>query len=165
METIKVNDSRIYSMMFLFDLHTGFLAKVLEGISDEDAQKRLDTKANHIAWLIGSLVHQRYEMLKDLGVEKSHNGHELFKDNKGIQEGVTYPSLADYQKDWDAVSPLIREKLVYADAASFDKMIDMGGMKMTAFELFGFSTYREANIIGQVALWRRLLGYDAMKYM
>ena len=41
----------------------------------------------------------------------------------------------------------------------------MPGMKMTYYELITFIIYREANIIGQLALWRRLLGYEAMKYM
>jgi hypothetical protein len=46
-----------------------------------------------------------------------------------------------------------------------DSEFEMPEMKMTYFELFTFMIYREANMIGQIALWRRLLGYDAMKYM
>ena len=42
--------------------------------------------------------------------------------------------------------------------------MDMGGMKMTYHELISFTIYREANMIGQLALWRRLLGYPALKY-
>jgi hypothetical protein len=45
-----------------------------------------------------------------------------------------------------------------------DSMFDMGGMKMTYYELISFTIYREASIIGQLALWRRLLGYPALKY-
>jgi hypothetical protein len=41
----------------------------------------------------------------------------------------------------------------------------MPGDSMRFYELVSFMTYREANCIGQIALWRRLLGYDAMKYM
>jgi hypothetical protein len=41
----------------------------------------------------------------------------------------------------------------------------MPEMRMTYFDLIAFIIYREANIIGQIALWRRLLGYEAMKYM
>jgi hypothetical protein len=36
---------------------------------------------------------------------------------------------------------------------------------MSLYELITFSIYREANIIGQIALWRRLLGYPGMRYM
>jgi hypothetical protein len=41
----------------------------------------------------------------------------------------------------------------------------MPGESMTHFDLIAFIIYREANCIGQIALWRRLLGYEAMKYM
>jgi hypothetical protein len=41
----------------------------------------------------------------------------------------------------------------------------MEGFKMAHFDLITFIIYREANIIGQIALWRRLLGKEAMKYM
>jgi hypothetical protein len=165
METIKVKDSRVYSLVALYDLHTGFFSKAIDGISDDDAHNRLNTKANHIAWLTGSLVEQRYEMGRHLGIEKKQAGNEFFKDNKGIQNGTRYPALADFTKDWDAINAELRNAFVNTSAEQFDKSIDMGGMKMTLYELVTFIIYREANIIGQIALWRRLLGYEAMKYM
>ena len=39
------------------------------------------------------------------------------------------------------------------------------GYEMRHYDLVTFIIYREANCIGQIALWRRLLGYEAMKYM
>lgn len=56
MET-KTVSSRMQSLLFLYDMQTPFFAKVIVDISDEDAHNRLQTKANHIAWLAGSLVH------------------------------------------------------------------------------------------------------------
>ena len=53
-----------------------------------------------------------------------------------------------------------------ASEDQLDQEIDMGGgQKMTFYDFLGFFIYREANIIGQIALWRRLLDYPAMKYM
>lgn len=52
---IEVKDSRLYGLMALYDMHSDFYGKVLEGISDESALNRLDTNANHIAWLAGSI--------------------------------------------------------------------------------------------------------------
>ncbi|WP_235969763.1 hypothetical protein [Pedobacter planticolens] len=46
-----------------------------------------------------------------------------------------------------------------------DKMLEFPGMSFPMFEMVSFNIYREANCIGQIALWRRLLNYDAMKYM
>jgi len=91
-------------------------------------------------------------------------GDELFKDNKGIQDDAKYPTLAEYLKDWRMISPIAREALVMIDDKKLDSEMDMGFMKMTYYELISFTIYREASIIGQLALWRRLLNYPALKY-
>ena len=167
MERIKIQvaDNRVYGLLYLYDLHTGLLAKALEGIPDDAAHNRLETKANHIAWLTGSLVQQRFELARHVGIEKQQAAFELFRNNKGIEDETSYPSLDSFQTDWHAVSPFLRDALTSATTETLDREIDMGEMKMSFFELLGFIIYREANIIGQIALWRRLLGYPAMKYM
>ena len=162
METQTV--SRMQSLVVLYDMHTTFFKKALEGIREEDTHQRLNTKANHIAWLAGTLLEQRYAIARDSGIQMYQSSYELFKDNKGIQEGVTYPSLAQYKADWDTISPITREVLVNVSDDQLDGQIDMGGMKMSLYEMASFGIYREANCIGQLALWRRLLCYEPMKY-
>lgn len=168
-KNVTVADSRMFGYVVLYDMQTQFFRSVIEDISDEDAGKRLDTKANHIAWLTGSLVEQRFEQAHLFGVPDTtmqQAAHELFKDHKGIQDGVTYPSLAALLKDWELITPVLREALIKADARQLDHNLEfMPGYNATVFELTSFFIYREANCIGQIALWRRLLGYEAMKYM
>jgi ERCC4-type nuclease len=162
----KPASSRIFSLIVLYDMHTKFFASVLEGIADKDTHNRLNTKANHIAWLTGSLVEQRFEIANELGSDLKQEAHELFKDNKGIQDGVTYPLLATFKKDWEKITPALRDILTNASDEKLDESFEMmPGMRMTYYELLTFIIYREANCIGQIALWRRLLGYEAMKYM
>ncbi len=164
MET-KTVSNRMFSLVVLFDMHTKFLAKALAGISDKDAHNRLNTKANHVAWLTGSLVQQRYELAKQLGIDGRQSADELFTDNKGIQDEITYPSLAEFKKDFDRVTPDLRNALISVSDDKLDQKFEMmPGMQMTYYELISFMTYREASIIGQIALWRRLLGYEALKY-
>ena len=163
MET-KTTSTRMQSLIVLYDMHTTFFKNVLEGISEKDTHNRLNTKANHIAWLAGSLVEQRYGIAKDIGIDMEQTAHDLFKDNKGIQDNVTYPSLAQYKKDWDMISPDARKAFAEVTDEKLDGEIEMGGMKMTLYDMTTFTIYREANCIGQIALWRRLLGYEAMKY-
>jgi hypothetical protein len=166
MEDIRVNDSRLFSIVVLFDMHTTFFGSVIEGISAEDAQKRLNTKANHVSWLAGSLVQQRYELANTFGIDEKQSANDLFKDNLGIQDQLTYPSLESYHNDWLSITPRLRKALTSADAHRLNIQFEMmPGMMMSIFDLVTFVTYREANHIGQMALWRRLLGYDAMKYM
>lgn len=147
-------------------MHTTYLNNALEGIADEDAQNRLNTKANHIAWLTGSLVQQRYEIANQYGVEGTQRADELFKDNRGIQDGFVYPGLDQFKKDWEHISLDLRRALSNATTEKLDSLFEMmPGMHLTYYDLITFVIYREANCIGQIALWRRLLGYEAMKYM
>ena len=156
----------MYSLVVLYDMHTTFLRNALDAISDKDAQNRLNTKANHIGWLTGSLVEQRYDIARHLGVDRTQSAHELFKDNKGIQDNITYPPLAQFKNDWESISPLLREAFVKVEDKKLEESFEMmPEMRMTYYDLISFIIYREANIIGQLALWRRLLGYEAMKYM
>ncbi len=164
--TTKTTSSRMHSLLILFDMQTTFFFSVTDGISDKDTQNRLNTKANHVAWLTGSLVEQRFEIANMLGKEGKQEAHELFKNNKGIQDGVDYPPLASFKKDWEKITPLLRDALANVTDQKLDESFEMmPGMKMTYFDLVTFIIYREANCIGQIALWRRLLGYEAMKYM
>ncbi len=163
---INANSSRMYSLIVLYDMQTTYFRNVLEGITDSDAHKRLETRANHVAWLAGSLVQQRFEIGELLGLSEKSQAHALFAANKGIQDGVTYPSLDVFRKDWDTITPLLRDKLMSVDDARLDEEFEMmPEYKMSHYDLICFMIYREANCIGQIALWRRLLGYEPMRYM
>lgn len=162
---IKPISNRLYGILVLFEMHTDFLIRALDGIKEEDAQKRLDTKANHIAWITGSIVNGRYYLAKSFGIELNSVTDELFKDNRGIIDDAIYPSLAELKKDWEKISPLLQDALINATEEKLDEMYKMPGMEITLFEMISFSTYRDANCIGQIALWRRLLDYPGMNYM
>ena len=109
MDAAKVNDQRMFSLIVLYDMQTTFFRNVLDGISDEDAHRRLDTKANHVAWLAGSLVQQRYEIANMLGVEGAQEANDLFENNQSIKDRLTYPPLDQFRKDWETISPKLRE--------------------------------------------------------
>ncbi|SFH46011.1 hypothetical protein [Pedobacter insulae] len=157
--------NRLYALIDLFDLHTTYFNNALEGISDENSLNRLGTKANHIAWLAGSLVQERYELANLFGSSLKSSANELFKDHKGIQEGAVYPSLDSYKNDWKQISPDLKEHLLKATEEELDRILEFPEMSFPMYEMISFQMYREANCIGQIALWRRLLNYEAMKYM
>ena len=110
------------------------------------------------------MVEQRYDITKQAGTALKHTGSELFENYKGIQAETIYPKLSEYKKDWETISPILREILINTSDEQLETIIDMGSFKMSTYEMMTFMIYREASIIGQIALWRRLLGYDAMKY-
>lgn len=162
MET--TNSTRTIALLTLFDYHTGFLPKALNGMSEESMHNRLNTEANHPAWLAGALIQQRILMSGEKGKELTQAGNELFAGYKGIQPGTKYPANTEYLEDWKRITPVAREALISIDDAKLDSDFRMGGETMKYYDLISFSIYREANMIGQLALWRRLLGYPAIKY-
>ncbi|MEO8147731.1 MAG: DinB family protein [Bacteroidia bacterium] len=166
MEATTERKSSMHTLIDLYDWHTKLYKNAIESISDKDAQNRLNTKANHVAWLAGSLVHERYELAKFLNVNLKPTSHELFMDHKGIQDNVTYPSLTEFKKDWETISPVLRNAL---DNVSIEQLhgpdpYEMPGENLTFLDSITACTDRESYCIGQIGLWRRLLGYDAMKY-
>lgn len=160
----KTASTRTEGLLALFDMQTDFLKRALVGMSEEDMHNRLNTQANHPAWLAGALVAQRYLMASEIRPDLKQTGAELFGMGTGIKDGVKYPTNDEYLKDWETITPFAREGLMKIDDAKLDSTLDMGGMKMPWMEMITFTLYREASIIGQLALWRRLLGHPAMKY-
>jgi hypothetical protein len=163
MQTQTVS-TRTTALVSLFDNQTRFFGRALEGFKEEDMYNRLNTPANHAAWLAGAAVQQRFNMASETGSGLKQTGAELFANFKGIQDDAKYPTITEYLEDWEKITPEAREALVKIDDKKLDSVIDMGGFKMTYYELICFTIYREASIIGQLALWRRLLGYPSLKY-
>lgn len=159
-------DERLDAALIQYDLHSKLFDNVLEGISDVDATVRLNGQTNHIAWLAGSLLYQRFECTNLVGnpTEKPAS-YELFKDFKGIQE-QKYPSIQEFKNDWARVSPQLRASL---SSISTEKLntyapFKMGEHEVTVYEVIVFNMHREAYFIGQIGILRKYFGYPAMKY-
>lgn len=164
METKEMKKTSVDSFIGLYDLHSQLFINVINGISDKDANNRLNTKANHPSWLAGSLVHERYEMANLLGNNLQSTHNDLFKDFQGIKDGVVYPVLNEYKSDWEKITPILKEALLEVSEEKLEEVIEMPGMKFTVFDMVTMLIHREPYCIGQIALYRRLLGYEAMKY-
>lgn len=164
MET-KINKKEaVEAFMDLYDLHSQLFLNVIAGISDKDANNRLNTKANHPSWLAGSLVHERYDMANVLGTKIQSTHNDLFNNHKGIQDGVVYPVLNEYRKDWERITPVLKELLLNVNEEKLEQVFEMEGMKFSVFDMVTMLIHREPYCIGQIALYRRLLGYEPMKY-
>lgn len=161
----KPLSDKMFAIVVLYEMQTDFLKRALDGIAEADAQKRLDTKANHIAWITGSVVSGRYYLAKFFDIDLASETGKLFNGNQGIIDGATYPTLDEFLNDWDQISPSLHDAFMNASEEKLKENIQMPGMEMTLFDMISFTSYREANCIGQIALWRRLLGYSAMNYM
>ncbi len=166
MKTKTAKKNLIEVLIDIYEWHTKLFGNVIADISDKDASNRLGTKANHVAWLAGSLVHERYELAKFAGKELPQTSHELFKDHKGIQDDSIYPSLSEFKNDWETISPVLRSALenLSEEQLNAPDPYGMPGEDLTFFDSITGCIDRESYCIGQIGLYRRLLGYEAMKY-
>lgn len=156
----------ISSLIGLFDLHTALFPNVIADISEKDAHNRLGTKANHVAWLTYNLVQLRLRLAQVAGLHLDAAAITLLDEFKGIQDDITYAPLQEYRQSWDKVTPALREKLAGLTEEELNTKVPVPGMgeEEPLTEIIGFFMYMESYGIGQIGLWRRLLGYEAMKY-
>ena len=166
METTTAIKTSTDVLIGLYDFHTKLFYNVLVDISDKDANNRLGTEANHIAWIAGSLVHTRYTIANAIGINKKQASDILFENNKGIQDNAAYPSLAEFKKDWENISTVLKDALadLNEDQLNGPDPFNMPGENYTLFDTLTMCIDRESYCIGQIGLYRRLLGYAAMKY-
>jgi hypothetical protein len=158
-------------VLFLYDYHSKLFPNALDGIAEKDAQNRLGTSANHMAWIAGSLVYQRQMLAAAAGVSVKQTLEPFFKAEdgqgfKGIGEDAHYPALSEYLRDWDSVSPALRDGLAKMDEVQLhspDQWV-MPGEDYTLLDALTFCVDRESYCLGQLGLYRRLLGYEAMKW-
>jgi len=144
----------------LFQMQTAFFNKSIDGITLDDATKRINENINHIAWLTGHVISCRYMLCGMLGLQVSEPYPELFGNLKAIQDDKTYPSLLEMATVLPEITDQLITKLNSMTEEDFQK--DAFGGKLIDIVLF--FTYHEAYHIGQIGILRKAFGYDAIKH-
>lgn len=151
-----------------YRMHSQSFLNVLEGISEEDAMKRIDGKTNHITWMAGNFLNMRYGLGWILGLQEEDPYTELFFQGKTLDESFNYPSLEDLKKNFHVISPKVYQKLLEATDEQLDEMFEIGMnvpfVPETKLNFTGMSISREDYLCGQIGLMRKILGYPGMKY-
>ncbi|ASW73199.1 hypothetical protein IQ37_08930 [Chryseobacterium piperi] len=151
-----------------YRMHSQSFLNVLDGISEEDAMKRIDGKTNHIVWMAGNFLNMRYGLGWVLGLQEEDPYNELFFQGKALDESFSYPSLEDLKKSFHAVSPKVYQKLLEATDEQLDEIFEIGMnapyFKETKLNFIGMCIGREDYLCGQIGLMRKILGYPGMKY-
>lgn len=162
-------DSKKTALQFfisVFDYHTGQYYNALENIPAEETHNRLNSKANHIAYIAGRMIYERYELAKGININIDVTTTKEFHGFKGIQDDVTYPSLEEYKKNWNAISTALKEGLqqLTEEQLNGPDPFNMPEGNYTLFDSIVFTIDHESYFLGQLGLYRRLLGIAAMKF-
>jgi len=152
----------------LYRMHTQMFNNVLAGIQEEDAKQRINGRTNHIIWMAGNTVNCRYWLAGVLGIDEKDPNEDLFADAKALNESYAYPSLESLKEEWHKISPVVFEKINSITDEELVKPYDFG-MNVSFIEehilnMIAMCVDREEYLLGQLALMRKALGYEAMKY-
>jgi len=148
--------------------HSQNFLMVLDGISAQDALKRIEGKTNHIIWMAGNFLDMRYALGSVLGIQEEFEFKDLFFQGKSLDESFTYPSLEQLKDAFHKISPLVYQKLLEVSDEELDKAFPMGMnidfFPETVLNFIGMCIGREDYLCGQIGLMRRILGYEGLKY-
>lgn len=151
-----------------YRMHSQSFMNVLEGISEEDALKRIENKTNHIVWMAGNFVNMRYGLGWVLGLQEQDPNNDLFFQGKALDERIQYPTLADLKKNFHDISAKVYQKLSEVSDEELDEIFEIGMnipfIKETKLNFVGMCIGREDYLSGQIGLMRRILNYPGMKY-
>ena len=148
-----------------FNLQTRLFNNVTVGISDAAATTPMNENTNHAAWLIGHIVSTRYMLAGALGLKEAEPFPDLYGNGKGMDKTAPYPSMVDLTKDWAAISEKVSAALgSLSEEALATKMPRPVPTGDTLGDLISFLIHHEAYTIGQLGIYRRFHGQEAMKY-
>lgn len=152
-----------------YRMHTQLFDNALAGISDKDAKQRLFGRTNHVTWMAGNLVNNRFWLASAVGIDDKDPFGELFDDAKALNETFDYPSLEQLKASWHRISPLLYHRLCGTTdqklLAEYDMgMGDMGFLESNLLTAIAMGIDRESYLIGQLGLMRRALDYPGMDY-
>lgn len=148
--------------------HSQSFLLLIDGISEEDALKRIEGNTNHIIWMAGNFLDMRFALAKVLGLAMENPYSDFFFQGKALNESFKYPSLADLKESFHTISPLLYQRLLEVNDIELAKDFPMG-MNIEFFPenvliFVGMCIGREDYLCGQMGLMRKILGYEGMKY-
>lgn len=151
-----------------FRMHTQTFINLLDGVSEEDALKRIEGQSNHLIWMVGNFVTMRHDLASVLGSEEKPPFHDLFFMGKALDESYTYPTLQTLKDSLKEISPKVFQLLLKVSDTELEEEFKVGMdipfIAENKLNFIGMCIGREDYLLGQMGLMRRLLGLPGMKY-
>ena len=150
----------------ILDLNTDLLLNCLDGLSEAEAQHRLQGGGNSLAFLIAHLTDTRHFMATRLKRPLANPLTPLLADARSIDDIRDWPPIDELRSAWRAISDhlaavlpsLTHEELGEPNVHRFP----MGDS--TRLGLIAFLTQHDSYHVGQAAFLRRQIGKPAMVY-
>ncbi len=148
-----------------FNLQTRLFKNVTQEVTEANANKAMNENTNHMAWLVGHTVSTRFMLAGALGLKVQEPFASFFENGKGIDRTAKYPSMKELIADWNSISEKITAVLAgLSEEAINTKMPRPVPTGEALGDFISFIMHHEAYTIGQLGIYRRFYGMEAMKY-
>lgn len=156
----------IHSLIAEYSLQTSWFLNALEDISEAESMIQSSENVNPIKWVAGHLTNSRMILLSVVsGKDANENYKKYFgKGTPGLPDDAS-PSMETIITDWTRVS----EELIKALADIPENQLQSKPPFQTSIPdetLLGFIAYfaiHESFHIGQISVYRKLIGKPSMK--
>jgi len=149
------------------ELNTRLLLNALDGIDEQAARERPNERTNHILFLACHLVDARHYLARSLGLSSESPFKAMLEGAKGIEEVKEFPKLDEVREAWKDVGERLSRYIAELEPSDLEKPAPHAFPIEGGESLLGslaFLVQHDSYHLGQVALVRRYLGFEAMSY-
>lgn len=150
----------------ILELNTDLLLNCLDGLTDEEAQRRLSGGGNSVAFLAAHLTDTRHFLARRLGHPLANPLSRYLAEASSIDQVVEWPTLEEQGEWWGMVSRHLCD-VIAARTAEQLRRPDVHRFPVgdtTELGMIAFLVQHDSYHLGQVAFLRRQLGRPAMAY-
>jgi uncharacterized damage-inducible protein DinB len=150
----------------LYELNTDLLLNCLDGLTDDEAQRRLEAGGNSITFLAGHLTDSRHFLVARLGHPLPNPLARYIADVRSIDEIREWPTLEELRSALLRVSAHLQQILSELTAADLEEpnVHRFPLEDSTRLGLIAFLLQHDSYHLGQVGFLRRQLGKPPMSY-
>ena len=159
-------DPQVAPLASLYELNTDLLLNCLDGLTDDEAQRRLEAGGNSVTFLAAHLTDTRHFLAARLGRPLFNPLARYLADVRSIEEILELPSLVEIRTAWQAVSTHLQAvlgELTPSDLAE-PNAHRFPLEDTTRLGMIAFLAQHDSYHLGQIAFIRRQLGKLPMSY-
>ena len=143
----------------IFSVNDGFIARAIEGLSEDDLWHRPSPDNNPMFWLLGHIVHTRGSVLRLLGDSFRTGWGDVFQRGSTVRKPSDYPSLDQIEIFRKETASRLASRLasVTDEQLAAEATYKLPGCSVLADQI-GFLALHESYHVGQLAYIRKMLG-------
>lgn len=153
-------------LLNLVRLNTRLFTNALEGVSNEEALRRINDKTNNISFIALHVLDARYYLCGYLGEDIPNPFNDTLDNINSIEQMTEYPRLETIITHWEEISPRLEAALQKLEPERYNLKSDTDFPVEDKSILGGISflIQHESYHIGQISFIRKYLGLNPMSY-